>query len=159
MPANAFIGKARKPTEPELAAALGRAKATWDQLLAGLDRDCGANVHEWKSYSRKDGWSLRVKRGEQTVVWLVPCSGSFSAVFVLGERAAQAAPATGLPESVIKMIHEAPNYAEGRVVRLEAKTPKDIGTLKKLASLKLANSGRAKAVSGPRIGKARPSCR
>jgi hypothetical protein len=33
---NAFIGKAKKPTDAELATALGPAKAVWDQLLAEL---------------------------------------------------------------------------------------------------------------------------
>jgi hypothetical protein len=36
MPANAFIDKPKQPTDAEIAAALGSAKATWDQLLGAL---------------------------------------------------------------------------------------------------------------------------
>ena len=48
MPANAFIGKAEKPTDEELATSLGPAKAVWDQLLADLAQELGASVHDWK---------------------------------------------------------------------------------------------------------------
>jgi len=53
MSPNAFIGKTRKPTEAELAAALGPAKVIWDQILADLAAECGADVQEWNSYSPK----------------------------------------------------------------------------------------------------------
>jgi hypothetical protein len=49
MAENAFISKPKQPSNAELSVALGPAKATWDQLLAGLDNDFGVNVHEWKS--------------------------------------------------------------------------------------------------------------
>ena len=43
------------------------------------------------------------------------------------------------PERIIKVIDEAPKYPEGTGIRLEIKSPRDIGTLKKLATIKLAN--------------------
>ena len=36
-------------------------------------------------------------------------------------------------------MNEAPKYTEGTGVRLEVKSSKDIGTLKKLAAIKFAN--------------------
>ena len=139
MSPNAFIGKAEQPTDGELTAALGPARATWDQLLVDLAREHGANVQEWNSYSPKAGWSLRVKRKERTIVWLSPREGSFIAAFILGDKAVRAAQQAKLPKSVLQMINEAKKYAEGRGVRLEPKTPKDIETVKKLAVIKLAN--------------------
>ena len=91
MSPNAFIGKTKQPTDGELAAALGPARAAWDQLLADLAREFGVNVHEWNSYSPKAGWSLRVKRKARTIIWLGPRAGSFIAAFVLGDKAMRAA--------------------------------------------------------------------
>ncbi len=139
MPPNAFIGKRKKPTVAELAAALGPAKAVWDQLLAVLARDCGANLQEWNSYSPKAGWSLRVKRKARTIVWMAPCPGCFRAAFILGDRAMQAARQSNWPKRVIKAMDEAPKYPEGTGIRLKVKSSRDIGTLKKLAAIKLAN--------------------
>jgi hypothetical protein len=139
MSPNAFINKPKQPTDAELAAALGPAKATWDQLLADLAQEYGANVREWNSYSLKAGWSLRVKRKARTIVWLAPCPGAFRVAFILGDKAVLAAQEAKLPKRILKIINEAPKYPEGTGVRLEVKSSKDIATLKKLAAIKLAN--------------------
>ena len=139
MSPNAFIGKAEKPTDGELTAALGPARATWDQLLADLDREYGANVHEWNSYSPKAGWSLRVKRKERTIVWLGPREGSFIAAFILGDKAMRAARASKLPQRIVKAMKEAQKYPEGTGVRITMKTPKDIAAVKTLAAIKIEN--------------------
>ena len=136
---NAFIEKPKKPTEAELTAALGPAKALWDQLLAGLADEHNLTVQEWNSYSRKAGWSLRIKSKERNILYLSPCEGCFRASFALGDKAVQVARQSGLPPSAIKIINEAKRYAEGTAVRIEMKKPKDVEIAKKLASIKLAN--------------------
>ena len=139
MSPNAFINKPRKPTYKDLSVALGPAKTIWDQLLADLARECEANIHEWKCHSPKWGWSLRVLRKKRTIVWLAPCPGYFQVAFILGDKAMRAARQTKWPKRVIKVMDEAPKYPEGTGIRLEVKSSRDIGTLKKLAAIKLAN--------------------
>jgi hypothetical protein len=139
MSPNAFIGKTKQPTDGELTTALGPARATWDQLLADLDREHGANIHEWNSYSPKAGWSLRVKRNARTIVWLGPRESCFIAAFVLGDKAMQAARASKLPQRIVKIMNEAPKYPEGNGVRIAMKSPKDLAAVKTLAAIKLAN--------------------
>ena len=139
MEANAFIGKAKKPTEEELAAALGPAKAVWDLFIAGLAEENGVDVREWNSYSAKAGWSLRLKRKKRTIVWLAPCQGSFRVAFILGDKAMKAARECAFPKSVVKILDETPQYPEGTGVRIAVKAAKDIAVLKKLAEIKLAN--------------------
>lgn len=139
MRANAFIGKTTPPTDSELARVLGSAKAVWDQLLADLAQESGVSGHEWKCHSPKWGWSLRGKRKERTIVWLSPAESVFNVLFILGGKAMQAARESKLPLRIVKVIDEAPKYPEGTGVRLEVKSPRDLGTLKKLAAIKLAN--------------------
>jgi hypothetical protein len=136
---NTFIGKARKPTDAELAAALGSAKAVWDKLIGDLADECGIVDQEWNSYSVKAGWALRLKHEQRNIVYLSPRQGCFLASFALGDKAMQAARQSKLPPPVIKIINEAKKYAEGTDVRLEVKTLKDIEPVKKLAAIKLAN--------------------
>ena len=136
---NAFIGKATKPSESELAAELGAAKTLWDELVKGLASEHKIDGQEWNSYSRKAGWALRLKHKERNIVYLSPHRGCFTASFALGDKAVQAARHSGLPPQVLKIIDEAKRYAEGTAVRIEVKTGKDVAVVKKLAAVKLGN--------------------
>ncbi len=139
MPDNAFIGREETPAEADLTAELGPAKALWDSLADALAGLVGADVREWKSYSRKAGWSLRLKRGDRIIVYLSPCRGCFVASFALGDRAMRATREAGLPKKVLAVLAGARKYAEGTAVRIEVRTAGDVESVKKLAAIKAAN--------------------
>jgi Protein of unknown function (DUF3788) len=139
MTPNAFIGKTEAPTDVGLSAALGSAKPVWDQLIADLAAQQNVAIQEWNCYSLKAGWSLRLKRGKRTIVWLAPCEGSFRVSFILGDKAVLAARQSGLSARVLRLIDQAERYPEGTGIRLDIKGPKDIPTVKKLAVIKLQN--------------------
>ena len=84
---NPFVGTTTRPSDSDLEKALGRAKPLWDQLVAELASEQGVTTREWKSYSPKHGWSLRLMRGKRTIVWLAPYSGVFQVLFIFGESA------------------------------------------------------------------------
>jgi hypothetical protein len=136
---NAFIGKLEQPSEQELAAELGHGKELWDELAATLKEELGVCVQEWNSYSRKAGWSLRLKRKERNIVYLSPHRGCFTASFALGDKALQAARERRLPAPALKLLKEAKKYAEGTAVRITVKAAKDIAVVKKLAIAELEN--------------------
>ena len=133
---NAFIGATKAPTEPELTAKLGSAKAAWEQLIGEL-RECGADTEEWGSSSKKLGWSLRVKRRDRVIVYLAPSEGGFLASFALGDKAMRAARALKLAPAVMKVLKEAKRYAEGSAVRLEVKSGADVADVVAVAKLKV----------------------
>ena len=135
MSPNAFIGRTKPPTDDELSAELGAARVLWDELLAEL----ALPIQEWHSYSPKAGWSLKLKLGKRTIVYLAPCRGSFRVAFVLGAKAVEAARQSKLPKAVTKIIDEAPRYAEGTGVRLEITARKDLTAVRRLAEVKLSN--------------------
>jgi hypothetical protein len=139
LPANAFIGKPKPPTDKELSAALGAARLLWDQLLDDLADELTVTLREWNSYSKKAGWALRVKHGDRIILYLAPFQGAFRASFALGDKAVQAAKASGLPKPVLKIIEEAKKYAEGTAVRIGVNGTKDVEVVKKLAKAKLEN--------------------
>jgi hypothetical protein len=135
---NAFIGKTAKPTEAELAAALGSTAVLWGQLVDWMAQQ-GVGESEWNSSGAKYGWALKLKQKKRTIVYLAPCGGCFRAAFALGDKAVAAARKSDLSKSTLKLIDEAPRYAEGTGVRLMVKTAKDLAAIKKLALIKLAN--------------------
>ena len=135
MSPNAFIGRTKPPTDEELATALGAARALWDEILA----DLALPVQEWNSYSPKAGWSLKLKQGKRTIVYLAPCQGSFRVAFILGAKALDAVRQAKPSEALRKTLDEAPRYPEGTGVRLHIKTRRDLAAVRKLAEAKLAH--------------------
>ncbi len=136
---NAFIGKTRQPTNEEIAIALGPSAPLWSQLLDSLATEQGLTDQEWSSSSPKYGWSLILKLKKRRIVYLGPCAGCFRASFVLGDKAVAAARASSLSNPVLKLLANAPHYAEGTGLRLIVKSAKDLPTIRKLAEIKLAN--------------------
>ena len=134
---NAFLGKTTRPSGSDLEKALGRAKPLWDQLVAELASEHDVTTREWKSYSAKSGWSLRLKRGKRTIVWLVPNAGFFEVAFIFGEKALTAIRQTAVPTRVLRMLDTAPKYPQGTGLRFQIKAGKDIAVVKKLAAIKL----------------------
>jgi hypothetical protein len=135
---NAFIGKTARPTEAEVDAALGSTAAMWKQLVDWMAEQ-GAGEREWNSSGAKYGWSLRLKVKKRNIVYLGPCAGCFRVAFALGDKAVAAARKSDLPKSALKLLDEAPRYAEGTGVRLMVKAEKDLAAIKKLALIKMAN--------------------
>ena len=135
MSPNAFIGRTKAPTDAELSTELGAARVLWDELLAEL----ALPIQEWNSYSPKAGWSMKVKLGKRTILYLSPCHSSFRVTFILGAKAVEAARQSRLPKAVLKIIDEAPRYPEGTGVRLEITARKYLAAVRKLAQVKLAN--------------------
>jgi hypothetical protein len=139
MKPNAFIGRGKAPGEADLAAALGAAKPAWDLVVVDMARELGLADREWKSYGTKYGWALRLKRGKRNIVHLAPCPGCFDVLFILGERAVDAARASRLGRAAAKLIDEAPRYPEGTGIRFEVRRAKDVPLVRKLAKIKLEN--------------------
>lgn len=138
-PANAFVGRAEPPDEVALLAALGVAVIAWSRFLARLASELDVKVLEWRCYSAKWGWSLRVKRKSRTIVWLGPVKGAFRVTFILGERAARAAREAGLSAALLKKVDNAEKYPEGRAVRFLVTSERSIPALMQLARLKISN--------------------
>jgi hypothetical protein len=136
---NAFIGKTTEPTAGELSAALGRTATLWNQLVDSLCKEQAGIYQEWYSLKPKYGWTLLLKFKKRRIAYLGPSSGCFLVAFILGDKAVAAARESSLSRPVLKLLDEAPLYAEGTGLRLVVKTTRDLPTIRKLAQIKLAN--------------------
>ncbi len=139
METNAFIGRAERPTDQELAEALGSTKPVWDSLIDLMARENDVAIQEWSSYSLKAGWSLKLKKKKRTILYMSPCTGCIRVSLILGDRAMEAARQIGSSARIAKLLDEAVKYPEGTGIRMTIKNSKDLPTVKKLAVIKLEN--------------------
>ena len=139
MALSALTDKSSTPRSKELKETLGRSSALWDQLRDHLAAEYQPLTEKWVMYSEKWGWSLQLKRKKRTILYTTPCKKHFLVGFVLGEKAVKAAHESDLPDPVIALIDSAPKYPEGRGLRIEVRTKKDLDLIEKLAAIKMAN--------------------
>lgn len=87
----------------------------------------------------RPGWTLAIKSGKRTLIYLIPLNGSFKVNFVFGEKAISAAETGGISAEIIKMIADAIPYAEGRSFMIDVNGDADADTVMKLVALKNSN--------------------
>jgi hypothetical protein len=134
-----FDDKNSPPTEDALRTALGKSYQSWCRLRDLIETQYAPIVVEWGYSGKSTGWGLRLKAAKRAVLYMTPCQGYFLASFALGEKAVTAAHAAGLASAILDIIDKAPKYAEGRGVRIEVRTLREIDNIAKLAVIKMAN--------------------
>ena len=139
MATSAFDDQSRDPETRQLKHVLGRSSALWDALLPHLATEYAPLTDQWKYYSKASGWTLQLKQKKRTVLYMTPAKGHYLASFVLGEKAVKAARQSDLPDPLLEEIEGARKYVEGRGVRIEVRTRRDLANVQKLAAIKMAN--------------------
>jgi hypothetical protein len=139
MALSAFDDKTEPPQEDELAEMLGKTLGLWTDLQSRISTRFAPLSIEWGYTSKSTGWGLRLKQEKRTMLYMTPCRGYFLASFALGEKAVKVAHDSKLPAEVLEAIDNAPRYAEGRGVRFEVRSAKDVRNVEKVAIIKMAN--------------------
>ena len=134
-----FDNKGEMPDEAALASALGKTHAHWAKIRAHLEREFDPIRSEWKFYGKKYGWTLKVQHKKRAILYLMPLDGGFQIAFVFGDRAVAAVEESAAPEPIKEQLRNARRYVEGRGLRLEVKSAKDVKTVKQLVRIKMAN--------------------
>jgi hypothetical protein len=111
------VPPAAAPREKELTAMLGSARKAFDALA----RDAGV-TRQWRRYKKDSPWVLKVSAGKRTLYYLQPDTGAVTVTVVLGARAVEAALSGGVAKILHPAIRGAKAYAEGRPVRVVAKS-------------------------------------
>jgi hypothetical protein len=139
MPENPFTDKNIKPDNKSLAKVLGDTNKLWRDLKNHLTESCGELIEDWKFYSPKYGWTLKVLKKKRNLFFFSPRPNAFRVSFVFGEKAVSHIEASNLPEKIKIAIRNARKYAEGRGISLEVKSVDEIEEIKKLVEIKLSN--------------------
>jgi hypothetical protein len=136
-------GEDKPPSSRELARLLGKSHAAF----LALTQRGSASTCEWKRYSKKSPWVVKVSQADRTLLYATPMADAFEATVVLGERAAQAALAGRVSKTLHASIRAARRYVEGRPVRVIVKGQADLAGVEELVAVKLNPTGDAPGAS------------
>ena len=123
----------KPPSAAELAALLGGA---YEAFLTRTQRGSDA-TGEWKRYSKKSPWVLKVSQRDRTLFYVTPKANAFEATVLLGDRATEAALRGRVSKKHHASIRAARRYAEGRPVRLMIRKEAELSGVEELVAVKL----------------------
>ncbi len=138
MAPSVFLDRDSPPSVAAIAKTLGKAASSWEALRANLEEAYAPLAEKWSYSGKKYGWSLQLRQGKKTVLYLVPGEGSFLASMALSEKACAASARRGLPGALLELIREAPVFPEGRAVRIEVKNKRGVESALLLAALRMS---------------------
>ena len=146
--------KGAPPTPTELAGLLGGSHEVFRALI---ERGAGV-ASQWRRYSARSPWVLKVSQGERTLFYVSPKAGAFEVTVLLGERATEAALGGRVSKKLHAAIRAARPYAEGRPVRVTVRGRAGLAGVEQLVAVKLDPGGGAATPStaGRRRGSAAP---
>jgi hypothetical protein len=134
---------ARPPTIRELTTLLGESYVAF----RALTQRGAAVTCEWKRYSKKSPWVLRVSQGDRTLFYATPKVEAFEATVVLGARATEAALNGQVSKKLHPSIRAAKTYVEGRPVRIVVRGQADVANVEQLVAVKLNPTHNAPSAS------------
>jgi hypothetical protein len=130
--------KTQAPSVDELASELGSAREAWDGIIAAAAERFAPLEQEWKPSKSGFGRMCLLKHRKRTLLYLTPEKETVIVAVVLGERAAEIALASDLPESIKILVREARPYAEGRGIRFPVASAAEVSAVSRLAAIKTA---------------------
>ena len=139
MPLSALTDKSHEPTDEDLRNVLGKAYDVWTHLIEAVAEQIEPISQTWGFTSKSTGWGLRLRQKDRVILYMTPQNGKFLVSFALGERAVAAAKLARLSATLLEAIDAAPRYAEGRGVRTEVSSKRQVPPLAILAKIKSAN--------------------
>ena len=139
MPLSVLTDKSHEPTDDDLRDVLGRAYEVWTHLIGSVAERIGPISQTWGFTSKSTGWGLRLRQKDRVILYMTPQNGKFLVSFALGERAVAAAKLPRLSPPLLEAIDAAPRYAEGRGLRIEVSSKRQVSGLALLAKIKSEN--------------------
>ena len=105
----------------------------------------GKAVAEWRRYSTKTPWVLKVSEGKRSLFYARPDSGTLKVTVLLGGKAVDAALAGRVSKGLHASIRAAKVFPEGRPVSVRITRPSDLRKVEELIAVKLESTTRTRA--------------
>ena len=132
-----FTDRAQEPTPDAIEQALDSRHLLWTELLGTLLGVTDGLAANWAFYKKATGWLLRIQRKKFTVCTVLPTPDALVVIFLLPERAVEAAREAELPEEVVLAMDDASVSKFGHAFNLYITIETQLDAVATLARIKL----------------------
>jgi hypothetical protein len=132
-----LLDKTKEPAESAVVEMLAGSSLHWTKLKTFLIENVGPVREEWKFYSAKYGWTMKVLLGKRNLFFMKPEQSAFMVGFVFGDKAVAKVIKSSLPDGIKTELLEAKKYVEGRGLQVHVKSADEIEIIKKLVEIKV----------------------
>lgn len=139
MDASIFMDKSVTPGTEALATGIGPTLTHWHVLEQYVLDAAKGITAQWHFSGAKYGWSYRLNDKKRVIVYLLPRQGYFKVAMVFGAKAYERVMQSEVSAAVKNELAASKPNAEGRGIRIDVTDGANLGDIKQLADIKLAN--------------------
>ena len=117
---------------------LGSEIGLWTGLQEAVRASHAPVTERWVYGGRTYGWSCRLERGKQGILYMTPDAGYFRVGLTLPDAAPEDVLDSDLPTGLREALAQATKFIEGWPVRMPVRTADDVAVVVRLVEIKLS---------------------
>lgn len=133
-----FLDKEQMPDDDGLKQHLDKTFDYWKRIREYVLVQYPKGEELWSYFSKKYGWSYRIKDKRRAIIYLSPRAGYFLVTMVFGFRAVDHIVATELDPWIRDTLKNSKAFPEGKVIRIPVKDESWLDSIEALVKIKLA---------------------
>ena len=136
MATSIFDNKEIVPNDEDLEDILKSSLDVYNKLISFLKNEYGLLTTEWKFYSKKAGWTLRISNKKRNLVFFSPNEDYFLVTVNMGVKVSKIALDSDISDNTKDLIRQAKVYAEGISILIEVRNDKDLEDIKTILNVR-----------------------
>jgi len=136
MATSIFDNKEIVPNDEDLEDVLKSSLNIWNNLISYLGDEYGSLNKEWKFYSKKAGWSLRVSDKKRNLLFLIPNNDYFIATVNMGVKVSKIVLDLDISDNTKNLIKQAKKYREGISILINVTNEEDLKDIKTILNVR-----------------------
>ena len=136
MATSIFDNKEIVPNDEDLQDVLKNSLDAYNKLISYLENEYTPLTNEWKFYSKKSGWTLRISSKKRNLVFLSPNEDYFLVTINMGVKVSKIVLDSDISDNTKDLIKQAKVYAEGIGILIEVRNEEDLEDIRTILNVR-----------------------
>ena len=133
-----LLNKSILPNDKLLKETLGKSYNLWVEIKKAIKNEIGIVSEEWKFYSAKSGWTMKMIFKKRNLFFFSPYQNYFLISFVFGKKGEELILNSNVDEKIKLELSKAVKYAEGKGAAVEVRSRKNVNDVIEMVRIKIS---------------------